>query len=669
MCGIAGIVRREPAKYNGSMCMDQNDCLYTVSKALRHRGPDDSGYLLLYGEEKKGNRTPRFIEAADDDTLPEIKSRIVDVREAPQNWDLALISRRLAILDPTPQGHQPLSNEDKTVWVVFNGEIYNFHELRNELRKQGHEFVCDCDTEVIVHGYEAWSIEGLLKRARGMWSFALLDLTHDMLYVARDYFGIKPLYYSNYNENLIFASEIKVFNIFMKLEPNTNAVLRHLLYVSLDRGETFYKNIKRLPPSHYMSIDLSRGGYKIKSYWNPPRRVSKTIGYDEAVATWCEAFLESVKIHLRSDYPIGFLLSGGLDSSSLVAAWSYLRKHNLLERWAAKGEPIAVTFSHGGSRDEVKYVKKLARDFGLKLFVVSPSIEDIWSELEKIVYHHDEPPAGSSVIAEWFVMKEASKHVKVVLSGQGGDELLAGYQRYVYKYIMHLLKRKKLLKALVLAWKFRDLLLEKKSHFVLLRKIKSIRKRLQLSNIVGGIKELSHEDFVNNMLMNDLIGEGLQRLLHNADRDSMAFSIEARVPFLDAKLAEISLSLPGEYKLGNGWTKRIHRDALRGILPDYILFRRSKIGFEAPSYAWIKELTLRRLVDWNNVINVLKENGVPNDILKFIKTLVKKIDKKLSDAEADYLWRVLFTYIWLKQVNSKGAADESAPHMEYSWGC
>ncbi len=639
MCGIAGVLA-----LNTDI---DNSVLHEMSKIMRHRGPDDSGYLLVYWS----GRRYRVVRASDEDTVEEYRLRDVNVLDVDRGWRLALINRRLAILDPSPRGHQPMSNEDETIWVVYNGEVYNFKELGEELRRKGHELRCNCDTEVIIHGYEEWGIKGLLRRLRGMWAFALLDSRNGKLYLSRDYFGIKPLYYIRGASFTAFASEIKVFAPIVKLEPRMENVTRFLLYKPLPPNETFFENVYKLPPSTYAEIDLETGKMRLNEYWSPPRRITPTK-YEEAVELWRETFLESLRIHLRSDYPISFLLSGGLDSSSLLLGWKHLRENKLLDRWALGDKPpVSLAFSHGGERDETRYAREAAEAAGSQLVIVKPGVDEIAEELERIVYFHDEPPYGSSIIAEWFVLREASRYSKVVISGQGGDEILAGYHRYIYYYILWLLRKGKLLRALKEAWAFRDLIRERSTHYWFRRRLEKIAKKLGVkSTSYSRIKECTL-DFINCMLLRDIFSEKLERLLHNLDRDSMAHSIEARVPFLDVKLVELSLQLPGSYKLSNGWTKRIHRDALRGILPDSIRLRRSKVGFEAPAREWIVKLTERGYLEWNTILEKLKEHGVHPEILRLVESLVAKLPRgSLTTAEADYLWRIVFLYYWLRLV-------------------
>ncbi len=639
MCGIAGVLSLDKSV--------ENKVLYEMSRVMRHRGPDDSGYLLVYGD----GGEYRVVRASDEESVEEYRRSDVHILEAREGWRLALVHRRLAILDPSPRGHQPMSNEDGTVWVVYNGEVYNFKELGEELRRRGHELTCDCDTEILVHGYEEWGIEGLLKRLRGMWAFALLDARRARLYLARDYFGIKPLYYTRRGRLLAFASEIKVFAPLVKLEPRLENVVRFLLYKPLPPDETFFEGVYKLPPSSYAEISLEDGEFKVRRYWEPPRSVRR-VSYEEAVEEWRSAFLESLRIHLRSDYPVSFLVSGGIDSSSILLGWRYLRDHGLLDRWALGDKPPAsIAFSHGGERDETRYAREAAEEAGSLLRIVKPSIDEIWEEIPRIVYHHDEPPYGSSIIAEWFVMREASRDSRVIMSGQGGDEVLAGYHRYIYYYILHLLRRGRLFKALREAWAFRDLIRERSSHYWFRRHIEKIARKLKLGD--GGYSRVKNcsLDFINCMLLRDIFSEKLERLLHNLDRDSMAYSIEARVPFLDVKLVELSLTLPGSYKLSGGWTKRLHRDAMRGILPDSIRLRRSKVGFEAPAEKWITGLTRRGYIDWSKIIAYLGERGVPREILELVEKLVEKLERRgVNAAEADYLWRILFLYHWFRLV-------------------
>lgn len=641
MCGILGIIAKE------SIGIER---VHAALERIRHRGPDDSGYLFYYSGGE-------LVEAYDDETQPEAREGRVHLSSVRPGWSLALAHRRLAILDLSVHGHQPMSNEDRTVWVVFNGEIYNFVELARELEARGHDLRCNCDTEILVHGYEEWGIHGLLERIRGMWAFILFDAGKEVVYASRDPFGIKPLYMVRSGSAVFLASEIKAFMPLTRLTPRREAILKYLAYMPLDRSETFFNEVERVPSATLLTIDVGSLEVRTERYWEPPRKVSYRGDYHAAVEEWRRLFLDSVRIHLRSDVPVGFLLSGGVDSSSIAAAWRKLKDNNMLERWASKDMPKAFAFKHGGERDETQYALLAARSAGIELRIVGvgEGIEELWRELPKIVYHHDEPPTGSSIIAEWMVMREASRHVKVVLLGQGGDELLAGYQRYVYKYIKHLLRKGRILRALIEAIRFRDVLLEKKDYYKFLRGyVDALRKhvRSRIGHAAG--EAVSHEDYIDAMLAADLTGEGLQRLLHNADRDSMAFSIEARVPFLDRELADFALSTPGSYKLANGWTKRIHRDAMKGILDDRIRLRRSKVGFEAPGREWLKMMVEKQLVDIDDIVETVDYLVGDPTISKIVVDKFKQVVGNIgeaSSAEAEYAWRIIFLALWAKVFN------------------
>ncbi len=610
MCGIVGVVQREPQ-------MSGKD-LHSINSAMSHRGPDDSGYVFV------GDTT---IEAFDYDTVPSAR-RGIHVDEVGHGWISALASRRLAILDTSHMGHQPMSNEDRTIWVVHNGEIYNFEELRRGLK--GHEFSCDCDTEVIVHGYEEWGIAGLLSKLRGMWAFILLDVKKGLLYAVRDLVGIKPLYMFNSHNGIVLTSEVKALLPITKLRPNVDAVRKYITYTALEPHETFFEGVSKVPPSTYLEIDLKSLGMRRVKYWDVPSRIVDEK-YGEAIRLWRDTFLESVRIHLRSDVPFAFLLSGGLDSASLIAAWHTLRNRGDLERWGKTNAPLAYAFCSGDEKDECRYADAIASEYGIELVKVRDI--NVGDAVREIAYYHDEPPGGPSVIAQWHVIREASRNVKVLISGQGGDEVLAGYQRYVYRYILSEIKRNPI-HGVVELLRFLDVLLQKREWLFFSRKI----GRTQGRNRGMGVA-----DPVNALLVRDLMGDGLQRLLHYADRDGMAFSVEVRVPYLDRALIELALSLPGYYKLARGWTKRIHRDAMKGILIDLIRKRRDKVGFEVPEKEWL--LAIRPQINYNDVQAVLSKLGVPGPIIDVLSNLWNKADK-LKGPEANLLWRAIFLYYW-----------------------
>ncbi|MEM3393931.1 MAG: asparagine synthase (glutamine-hydrolyzing) [Candidatus Methanomethylicia archaeon] len=602
MCGIAGYFGLRNFKL-----------LKKMLKAIKHRGPDDEGIFL-------------------DD-------------------DVGLGNRRLAIID-IKTGKQPIHNENKDVWIVYNGEIYNFLELKDELEKRGHRFYTKSDTETIVHAYEEWGIN-CLKKLNGMFAFAIWDKRKKTLFLARDRFGIKPLYYYFSDGKLIFASEIKAIleDKSISIIPNDKVIYKFLVYsFNDDADETFFKNIKRLLPAHYMIVN--EDGIKIRKYWDLKiNRKLKNLKSEYEIAKELYTLLEdSIKRHLISEVPIGTCLSGGIDSSTIACIINkFLKNNNSIVKIIGKIQKSFSAVYDDKRVDERKYIKEVLKFTKIEKNYTFPSSKKLWKDLKKIIYFQDEPFLGPSIYAQWEVMKIASKKVKVLLDGQGGDEIFAGYIPYYGIYFRNLLKEKKyfqLLKEFLLSL---DLTLPFIFRYFSQKKIENEIKKMLNERIVKKYeKKFKSKWICNNLdefLYMEITKTSLPRLLRYEDKNSSAFSIEARVPFLDHRICEFIFSLPISVRIKNGWTKYILRKAVDGIVPEKIRWRRSKIGFAVPEKRWLLELK-------DEIMKVFLSKEFRNRKYFNQEEIVKKFrefcNNKLNEEYVRIFWRILILEFWLR---------------------
>ncbi|HEB49500.1 MAG TPA: asparagine synthase (glutamine-hydrolyzing) [Desulfobulbus sp.] len=571
MCGFFGI--HDPVA--GSPLPEVD--LGRIHAILRHRGPDDRGVF----------RTNNVL----------------------------LAFNRLAIIDLSDSGHQPMANARGDIHIVFNGEIFNYLELRRELEQKGHRFRSGSDTEVILCAYEEYGT-GCVARFNGMWAFVIHDARHGRLFCSRDRFGIKPFYYARDGERLYFASEIKaLLAAGVPAAPDEPQVFRYLAYGQLDVDEkTMFRGILQLPPAHCLVRE--RGDWRVWRWWRLPdaaNTLDHAMTPGEVQERFRELFFSAVELRLRSDVPVGALLSGGLDSSAIVSAIDHLA------RTRGPGTDIRTfTASYPEARiDESGYAAEVVRRTGIANTLVFPNSHgNLAGDIARVIRHQDEPPLTMTAFAHWYLMEEIGRQgIRVILSGQGADELLAGYVEQFSGYF---------LADLLLAGTFTRFLREA----ALLRRRSNLPLRLlllqlgkaamsrRLSSLVKSLfreRAIQHLDpeFVrrnrraaavpppepmrrysrlNRQLHRSFIQESIPRILHYEDRNSMAFSIEQRMPFLDYRLVEFLFSLSNRQKMGNGTSKLILRRALRGVMPQAIVNRHSKLGFTVPQARWLGEM-------------------------------------------------------------------------------
>ena len=557
MCGIAGIFDTDGAPADA-------DVLRRMAEAIRHRGPDGDGF---YADGGVG--------------LAHLALRIIDLSDA---------------------ARQPMTNEDERLWLIFNGEIYNYRELRPDLEARGHRFRSRSDSETILHAYETWG-PGCLSRFNGMWAFALWDRAARRLFLARDRLGIKPLYYWWDGQHFAFASEIKALlqHPLIRVQPNGAAIAEYFQAMHLSGDHTWFAGIHRLLPGHYLTVGPD--GLQIARYWDLPAEedapgVRSEGDYIEEV----RALLDSaVQIHLRSDVPVGAHLSGGVDSSAIVA----LISRHLPDRVRT----FSGAFAEGPAYDERPYIRAVVERYHTDHHEVVPTWEDLPATLPRLVWHLDEPVVGAGAFPQWHVCRiTRAAGVLVVNGGQGGDELFGGYYGYIPAYLRSVQRTLRhhpsLPLALALAGDTARLALQANLRAAALAAFRTGRRgRLQtgdaadlpaffgptLLNTEHGVPRaggaVDPKSPLGAALAYDL-RHYLPGLLHVEDRTSMAWGLESRVPLLDYRLVELAMRIPAPLKLRGLETKRILRRAVADLLPPVVARRRDKKGFPTPIDRW-----------------------------------------------------------------------------------
>lgn len=562
-----------------------------MSKFLKHRGPDDEGFLVIADipTPYSGPDTPELVKKHENQNL-QFKSMAINSDGCASK---VLGHRRLAIQDLSANGHQPMSYMDR-YWIVYNGEIYNYVELRDELISMGYSFVSKTDTEIILAAYDKWGVD-CLNKFNGMWAFVLVDCDSNRVFLARDRFGVKPLYYHQAPGAFVFASEPKAIleSGLVGRQPNL-AYLDAYLQMGPDESSEFtaFEHILRINPSHYIFCgvdDLKSGNFIQQQYW----RLSPNLSREAFVPTKAKQLADqyfnlledAVRVRLRADVSVGSALSGGLDSSSIV----YLvNKIHAEQGLIDKQQTFSCVYTKPAEKhcDESVYIDHLATKLNVKSYKIEPKWEDVPREHDQVTWAMDTPFANSSM-SGWHTYKLIRQnHIKVTLEGQGADEQMAGYLGYIYVYLANLELFDLLREAgsfIRVPGSFKHVLAG--VVFNLLIKVGCYR----FANAIYQRITRSKQDLdrnLNERLVQDSM-TGLVNLLHYGDRVSMAHSIESRMPFLDYRLAEFLASVPACYKMHDGWTKYIARLAFDGLLPDEICWRKDKMGWPVPEKIWM----------------------------------------------------------------------------------
>lgn len=577
-----------------------------MTALLSHRGPDDEAYLAIDTSAAKLQplllRGPHSTPGKYDD----------DIQSLSRPANLFLGHRRLAILDLSSAGRQPLSR-GPDLWISFNGEIYNYLELREELRSLGHQFRSQTDTEVILAAYQQWG-EQCVQRFNGDWAFCIVDVAARRLFLSRDRYGIKPLFFSHSSGIFAFASEIKPL---MSLNGSSPKICRdsardYVLFSLVNhRRQTLFEGISQVLPGENMSLSLQDGSPSFYSYYRleQNREIAKyDVQRANAYALQIrDILMDSVKLRLRADVPLGTCLSGGLDSSSVAAILT-----NLSRRDGTEIPQHSFTASFPGSwMDELSFANIAIKGSPVQSHVVYPHAQDARSALRDLLYYNEEPFTGPGLYTQWLVLKEAGKHVKVTLDGEGGDEVLVGYRNYRTASLADLLRHRRGINFLRELWgtlrhtknELRSLpqvffyALNPRTKFHILKRFSppaATRMALPSSEIFTlepSDSHLIHSLFsydVCELLETYIEKSSLPHLLRFADRCSMSHSIESRLPFTDYRLVDLAFSIPAVFKVHAGWGKWLLRLAMQDIVPDDIRWRRDKLGYTTPSW-YLKE--------------------------------------------------------------------------------
>ncbi len=609
MCGIFGAI-----DLRGRFGRESYERFVKFTDMLRYRGPDDSGYHTLAMKEGSAGSTDSF--------------------------DIFLGSRRLSILDLSPAGHQPMT-DGHGCWIIFNGEIFNYIELRRDLEALAHQFKTETDTEVILHVYREFGQEGF-DRLNGMWAFAIADTVKRSIILSRDRFSLKPMYLLDSGKGqFFFASEIKqLLPLLQTVEPNSDVMVDFLGQKLLDHSpKTFFKGIDRLAAKTSLMISVEHQTFSQHQYWDFGRATS---GFSpDPVAEFRELLFDSTKIRLRSDVPTGLLLSGGLDSSALAAACASV---------IGDGFGAYSIISRDGGLSEEKYIDDVSGRFRLKTQKCEFLEQDALKDLDQVLYHSDEPFAGFSIVAQFKMLqaiKEQSTAV-VLLSGQGGDEVLLGYLKYYFFYVGELLRQRKYSKALTqvlfslvrrtVLWQFRLSLAK--------RYIPALKNR-GLAFLRDNRRDVPiwEANSLRERQILDIDQYSVPALTHYEDRNAMAHSLEIRHPFLDHRLVEFAVALPPEQKLHNGWTKSILRESLPE-LPPSIRWRRDKGYFLVPEEYWLKT-SMNRFIRETFADSVLdKMNFI--DKAAFLNTYAAFRNGRSSVSYTD-ISRTLIAELWARK--------------------
>jgi asparagine synthase (glutamine-hydrolysing) len=603
MCGISLII----SSLNQSVSAEQIHCM---NDKVMHRGPDGEGYF--YG------------------------------------WNFAMGHRRLSIIDLSEAGLQPMQKDGDV--IIFNGMIYNYLELRDELISYGHQFITQTDTEVLLVACQHWGLDAF-KKLNGMWAFAWYKAVSKEIILCRDYYGIKPLYYTTTNGLFAAGSEIKQFLSLPEFTPvlNKKAAVNFMVNGSLNYSEqTFFKGVKELRGGHFMIYNLSNHQSKIYKWYDLPSAAAPgNMTFDQAIAEVHRLFGDSVKKRMRADVKIGSCLSGGIDSSSIV---SYLDAHHLADKNFAT---ITSCYTEP-NYDEQEYSDKVSRVTGFRAVKVFPDLNQLLDggELDVMVYYQDQPFAGASHYSEFAVFQTAANnHLSVMLDGQGADEYLCGYDDFFETYLTQLLRTGKFKEAFCNIRKRAEA--QQTSIFRVMKSyckgaywfpfILFCKKLLHKSNypwLSSSWKKLADEHLIKykssdlrELTLQQMMTTSLPLQLHSEDRNSMMHSIESRLPFLDHRLVEYVISLPSDFKIKNGLSKYILREAINEI-PELIKNRAYKMGFVAPDEPWMRANHVRIRLELEEVVH-------NSDI--FSEDLLKRFDKFING-------QINFEYIYFRAI-------------------
>lgn len=601
MCGIAGFIGSE------------RELLERMLRAIEHRGPDSSGVAL--------------------------------------GPDFSVGMRRLSIVD-IEGGEQPLGSKDSPRYIVFNGELYNSPELRKELAAKGHTFVSHhSDTETVLKAYEEWGAEAV-PRLAGMFAFAVVDPDKRELFLARDRLGIKPLYYHAGADRFVFASEIKALlqDPRVPRQPDRTAVDRFLRWRVHDDGKsTFFDGIERLLPGHWMTVGPG-GITRVVRYWSPNVNLDFSSSHPDSfyAEAFAELFEKVIRRHMLSDVPLGVALSGGLDSSGIASSMAALMNAGSDTHTHGKLHTFSALYP-GQTIDESSYIHEVERDVASVPHYAYPAVDEFWDEIDEWMWYQEEPTISSAPYAYYCVYRIARGNVKVLLSGNGGDELLAGYIPYFRSYLTSARDQRHYVAAL------REIVMGRDLYARFARELWTARRpgaqeHVSMDRVLAASSETSPEmryapdRNLNQRLADDVLRYSTPNLLRYEDKNSMAFSIESRVPFLDHELVELIFSLPIDQKIKRGWNRYVYRQAMRSRMPERNRTRRSKIGFTNPEGSWMRARA-------QEIRSIFMSPSLAGREIFDQASLVAELDAWMAGKPGDGLvfWRVLATELWMRR--------------------
>lgn len=587
MCGISGIINFN----NTSVTLDE---IKKITDIISHRGPDGEGFHFYK--------------------------------------NLAIGHRRLSIIDLTDSGKQPM--EFKSNYVIsFNGEVYNYVEIKLELLSLGYQFNSNCDTEVILASYCEWGIN-CVHKLNGMFSFVILDKSIDKVFIVRDRFGVKPLYYKKDKYKFTFGSEIKQLLSTNKNRINKNILIEYILTgIDNHTEDTYFEDIFSLMPGHYLMYDLKTNEFFTEK-WYSIKKKDVHDNFSDSILKFLELLKHSISLRLRSDVKVGTCLSGGLDSSTIAAIASRIYNFkNQTRITAIHAQPTEETI------DESNYAMMVSNKFDLDLHIIKPTVNEFISSIDEVIYAQEEPFPDTSIFMSYFVSKKAKDlGCKVMLNGQGADEILLGYERYltilfndvnIFKFLFNIRRISNnnsisILDTILMFIYFNLFFVRSK---ILLNRSYLKKDYKRLFNWFYIKKSYTSQKDIVSFQLNEIQGFQLSHLLRYEDRNSMINSIESRLPFLDYRLVEASLSFPKNFKLYRGWTKYILRKSVESILPKEVVWRKFKLGFNGPDKTWL-----------NDYDKIMFDSIIASPLLNSLLDL-KKIVKNYKNIPLNIKWK------------------------------
>lgn len=639
MSGITGIYY----KTNPQNFFD----IIRMNDSIKHRGPDDEGYISINVASKKFN-----LFSGKDSLIK--RNSIYNSEQKEKLW---FGHRRLSTIDLSSLAHQPMIDQKENVCIVFDGAIYNYREIREELKNKGYSFKSQSDTEVIIYSYIEWG-KSFVQKLNGNWSFLIYDKNKNILFGSRDRFGVKPLYFINNHNFIAFASEIKALLAIKNYscEINSEMVYRYLLWgQETFKNSTFFKEVYEIPPACTFTYSFIEDSFNIEKYYSI-ETVSEweSFNYKKSLSIIEKSGFftkKSIERRLVSDVPIGSCLSGGIDSSSIVCNVNRFIGSNI--QIGEKQKVVTACFTNE-KIDESKWANIVVESTGAEWHRTYPGMDDLLSDLEDMVFYQDYPFQSTSIYAQYRVMKKAKEiGIKVLLDGQGGDELFTGYSNYFYVFMIEMLKRMAFPGFIREASHFNNMSMNfsrilgkrinklfNKTSFVL----KDYLNPDFFESMTGIDQEAENNQFyggLNNYMKTLMEKTSLPTLLKYADRNSMRFSLDLRAPFADdIELIDYIFTIPSSYKIHNGYSKYLLREGCADVLPEQIKKRVDKIGFETPEARWLCESQARYKEYLNDgLIDYFNVEKLRTDWASLVNS---------AGSNYSMIWRIINFSVWMK---------------------